>query len=151
MHDFNPDQFLGASFSESTDTRSIPCPIGDYPATAGDVKFRPWSSEKNGGSAGVTADITWETTDERACKACGRDKVLVKQGIMFTFLPGTETIDQEKAKTNIQFGKLREALGLNDGEFSFAMVPGRMAMIKVGHRQGNDGEMYGEVKATAKL
>lgn len=151
MSDFNPDSFLGASFTESTETRILPCPIGDYPATAGDVKFRGWSSEKNGGSTGVTADITWEITDERVCKQLGRDKVMVRQGIMFTFIPGTETIDQEKAKSNIQFGKLRDALGLNSGEFSFAMVAGRMAMVKVSHRQGNDGEMYAEVKATAKL
>lgn len=138
---FNPEEYLSASFEDPTDTKRIPCPVGEYTATAGKPQVRGWETEKNGGSAGVSYDVPWTIDDEDAKAATGRDKVVVFQSFMFSFYPGTTEIDKEKAKTDIRFGKFREAIGLNDTEFSWLMVEGRFAKVKVEH------ELYkGDVK-----
>lgn len=135
---FDPNEFLGASFDEPTETKRTPCPVGEYNAVAGTPKVRAWESEKNGGSAGVSFDVPWEIDSEDARVATGRDKVIVTQSFMFSFLPGTQEIDKDKAKQDIRFGKFREAIGLNDDSFSWMMVEGRMAKVKVVHEPYKD-------------
>lgn len=138
---FDPNEYLGATFTDPTDTKRTPCPAGEYVAVAGKPNVRTWETEKNGGSAGVAYSIPWEIDDEAARQAVGRDKVIVFQDFMFSFYPGTADIDKERAKSDIRFGKFRDAIGLNDTEFSWLMVEGRMAKVKVEH------EMYkGDVK-----
>jgi len=130
---FDPESYLGSTFTDPTDTKRIPCPVGEYAGVAGKPNVRLWESEKNGGSAGVAYSVPWEINDDGAKAATGRDKVIVFQDFMFTFYPGTQEIDKEKAKTNIAFGKFRDAIGLNDTEFSWMMVEGRFAKVKVEH------------------
>jgi hypothetical protein len=63
-------------------------------------------------------------------------------------------LDMAEGK-NVGLGRLREALGLNDPteSFSFNMLPGRMAKVRVGHREDSrDPEIkYAEVQAVVAL
>lgn len=147
---FDPNVFLQASFTDPSETEVIPCPVGEYPAVAESVKPRLWESEKNGGSAGVNFDVFWSIEDDGVKQTCKKDKVLVRQSFMFTFLPGTQEIDKEKAQGDVRFGRFRAALGLNDGEFSWLMVPGRMAKVRVGHETVK-GIIYANVDAATAL
>lgn len=134
---FNPEEFLGASFTEPTDTRKTPCPAGEWPAVVDSIKPRVWESDKGGvHKAGVAYDVFWSITDPSVLAELGKEKVLVKQSFMFNFIEGTQVIDQEKAKTDVRFGRFREAIELNDTEFTWLMAIGRMARVKVEH------EMY---------
>ena len=135
---FDPNEFLGATFEEPTDTKRTPCPVGEYNAVAGAPKVRGWETDKNGGSAGVSFDVPWEIYDQAARDATGRDKVVVVQSFTFSFYQGTQEIDKEKAKSDIRFGKFREAIGLNNDSFSWMQVEGRMAKVKVVHEPYKD-------------
>lgn len=146
---FNPEDFLSASFTDPTDTRRTPCPVGEYIGEVDSVKPRGWQS-KDGTKAGVAYDVMWNIEDEGARAAVGRAKVLVRQTFMFNFIEGTQQIDHDNAKTNVAFGKFREAIGCNDGEFSWLMAVGRRAKVKVGHEMYK-GEPQDGVEAVTAL
>lgn len=149
---FDADSFLQSSVTESNDTKIIPCPIGDYQGIIDKVSARQWQST-DGAKTGVALDVIWLVEDAGARAATGRDVVTVKQGIMLDTSP-TGGLDMGQGK-NVALGRLREAVGKNEpGQpFSFAMLPGLMAKINVGHRPDkNDPEVvYAEVKMVAKL
>lgn len=132
---FNPEEFLSTSFTEPTATVKTPCPVGEWPAVVDSVKPRVWES-KDKSKAGVAFDVFWSITEPSVLAQLEKDKVLVKQSFMFNFIEGTQVIDTEKSKQDVRFGKFREAIGLNDEEFSWMMAVGRMAKVKVEH------EMY---------
>ena len=150
MSSFNPEQFLDQQITDANDTKITPVPVGDYTAIASDVKCRPWTSKTDPSNAGLALDITWEIDDASVKEFLSRDKVTVKQGIM---LDVTESggLDMSKGR-NIGLGRLREALGLNvPGQpFSFSMVPGRVAKVKVSHRIAGE-DIFAEVKQVAHV
>lgn len=149
MSDFDASQFLDTVFTNPSETEIYPCPIGEYPAEISKLEPRAWKGKDDPSKAGVTLDIFWDIQDDEARKACKKDKVLVKQSVMFTFLPGTTMIDMEKAEADVNFGRLRAAIGLNDGQFSPSMLPGKMARVTVKHRSVDD-KIYAEVKSVTR-
>ena len=146
MSTFNPEQFLDQQVTETNDTKIVPVPVGDYTAVATEVKCRPWQKNEN---SGLALDITWEIDDASVKEFLGRDKVTVKQGVM---LDVTESggLDMGKGR-NVGLGRLREALNLNTpGQpFSFSMIPGRVAKVKVSHRIVGE-DIFAEVKQVAR-
>ena len=150
MSQFDPTAFLDQSISGTLDTKMLPCPEGEFIAVIDSVNPRPWNS-KDGAKAGVALDVLWAIDDAGVKSALGRDKILVKQGIMLD-LDGTgQRLDVSKGK-NINLGRLREALGMNDVSvpFSFNMLPGQAAKVKVTHRI--DGEdVYADIKMVTKV
>ena len=150
MSQFNPDQFLDQTITESNDTTVVPVPAGDYTAVATDIKCRPWQSKNDPSMAGLALDITWEIDDEAVKQLLGRTKVTVKGGVM---LDTTDSggLDMSKGR-NIALGRLREALDLNQPgkPFSFSMIPGRVAKINVSHRVVGE-EIFAEVKRVAHV
>lgn len=149
---FDADAFLNSSISTANDTKVIPCPEGDFMGIIDKIQPRTWQS-KDGTKTGITLDVTWLVEDAGAKAATGRESVQVRQGIMLDVAPGGG-LDMGQGK-NIGLGRLREAVGKNNpGEvFSFNMLPGLMAKIKVGHRDDtNDPTIkYAEVKMATKL
>jgi hypothetical protein len=145
---FDPNTFLNQTFDEANDTKIIPCPVGEYLAIADKVEIKPWAA-KDGSSSGLKVEIVWDIQDEAAKKLTGKSKVLVRQQQM---LDTTEEggLDFGAGK-NVGLGRIREALGLNKAgkPFSFNMLEGQMATVKVSHRP-YEGEMYDEVKAISK-
>ena len=147
---FNPDQFLDMTINDSNSTQTVPVPVGEYTAVAGEVKCRQWQSKADPSKSGLTLDIIWNVDDSAVKELLGRDKVTVKQGIMLD-LTEAGGLDMGKGR-NVGLGRLREALDLNrPGEaFSFSRLPGRVAKIAVSHRI--DGEnIYAEVKSVARV
>lgn len=139
MSDFDPSSFLETVFTEPSSTERLLCPVDEYPATIEKLDARAWSKD---GKSGVFVDVIWSVESDAAKAVCKRDKVLVKQGIGFDITP-EGLIDMEKAKANVAFGKLRDAVGLNTERFSFNMLPGRMAKIRVTHSTSTkDGVTY---------
>lgn len=142
MSDFDASSFLETVFTDPSITEKLLCPEGEYPSQIEKLDARPWTGKEDSTKRGVALDIFWKVEDEGAKAYCKRDTVLVKQSIMFS-LTADGLIDMEKAKNDVQFGKLRDALGLNSGEFSPSMLPGKMARIRVKHRSSTkDGVQY---------
>ena len=147
---FNPEQFLDMQVTEANDTKIIPIPVGEYMAVVKEVKIRPWQSKKDPSVAGIALDLVWTIDDAGVKQLLGRDEVNTKQGIMLD-MTDAGGLDLGKGR-NVSLGRLREAVGLNTpGQpFSFGMLTGRGAKVKIDHRI--DGEtIYAEVKAVAKL
>lgn len=144
---FDPNTFLNQSFDESNDTKVTPCPVGEYLAIAEKVEIKPWAA-RDGSSSGLKAEIVWDVQDDNVKALLGKDTVRVRQQQMLD-LTDTGSLDFSKGK-NIGLGRLREALGLNTpGEpFSFGMIQGQMAKVKVSHRAVGE-DLYDEVKAVA--
>lgn len=146
---FDVDSFLSQQIDQSLDTKVTPPPIGEWQGVIEDVKARQWTKKDDPSKSGVALDVTWSLTDPTVLAHCARDKVTVRQGIMLDTDGGSLALGPGK---NIGLGRLREAVGLNTpGQpFSFAMLVGRMAKVKVAHRiEGED--VYGEVKGVARI
>ena len=147
---FSPEQFLDMTITEANDTKATPVPAGEYTGIIDSYKARAWTSSKDPSKSGLTLDITWSIDDYDLKQTLGRDKVTVRQGIM---LDTSESggLDMGKGK-NLGLGRLREAVDLNTAgqPFSFSMLAGRVAKVRVEHRINGD-DIYAEVKAVTKL
>lgn len=143
---FDADSFLAAAVSGSNSTKVTPCPIGDYMGVIEKVAARQWQS-KDGSKTGISLDVFWLVEDEGVKQTLGRTEVVVKQGVMLDTIGGG--LDMSEGK-NVALGRLREATGTNDGQFSFNMLPGQAAKISVEHRVVGE-DTYAEVKKVGKL
>lgn len=130
---FNPADFLNATVEGSNDTVFIPCPAGEYVGMIEKVEARPWVKKDDPTVSGVALDIQWNIDDQNAKEVTGRDKVIVRQGIMLD-MTDNGGLDMGKGK-NIGLGRLREAVGLNDPSqpFAMSMLQGRAAKVRVTH------------------
>lgn len=144
---FDPNTFLNTTYDEANDTKSVPCPAGEYLAIADKVEIKTWSS-KDGSSSGLKLDILWDIQDENVKALLGRDSVKVNQQQMLD-LTETGALDLGKGK-NIGLGRIRESLDLNTpGQpFAFSMIQGRMAKVVVSHRTVGE-DAYAEIKKIA--
>lgn len=149
---FDPNQFLDQQVTESNDTILRPVPVGEYVGTVLSVEARPWQGKEDPTKSGLALDIQWEIDDAGLKEELGRAPK-VKQGIM---LDMTESggLDMGRGR-NVGLGRLREALNLNKpgAPFSFTMLAGRAARLKVTHRpdKNNPEVVYAEVKEVAEL
>lgn len=145
---FDPSTFLNQTFDEALDTKIVPCPVGEYLGLAEKVEVKPWAA-RDGSSSGLKVTILWDIQDENVKLLTNRDPTRVKQDQMLD-LTETGELDFSKGK-NVGLGRIREALGLNTpGEpFSFAMIQGRLAKVKVTHRPVGE-DLFDEIKAIAK-
>lgn len=147
---FDPNTFLNTTVEGELDTRTIPCPVGEYNAISDKVDVKQWSS-KDGSSSGLKIVILWDVQDENVKQLVGRDKILVPQDIMLD-LTEEGGLDMGKGK-NIGLGRVREALDMNKpGEpFAISNMAGRLALVTVSHRPGqNPEDIFHEVKRVAK-
>lgn len=148
---FDPTTFLNSEVDVALDTKIVPCPAGEYPALSEKVDAVPWQT-KDGSKSGVKLAIIWDIQDENAKQVTGRDPTRVRQDIMLD-LTETGQLDLGKGR-NVGLGRLRQALGLNNpGEpFNMGMLQGRMALVTVSHRSGDNPEdIYDEIRKVAAL
>lgn len=150
MSTFDPDSFLNSEYAESTSTKIIPVPVGEYLAQVDKVTAKAITT--GAGEERIIMSVLWNVLDDGVKAELGMEKVMVRQDI---FLDMTEegAIDMSKGK-NRQLGLLREAVGQNkDGKpWSPQKLAGTSATIVVDHRvDKNDPEVvYSEVKKIAK-
>lgn len=149
MGSFDPSLFLNSTFTEANATQSEPIDEGEYNAVPEKVECRQWTS-KDGSKSGLALDITWAIDDASVKAKLGREKVTVRQGIMLD-MNEQGGLDMGKGR-NVTLGRLRDALGLNvNGQpFSFNMITGRPAKIKVSQRPDGDA-IYNDVKGVTRL
>jgi hypothetical protein len=130
---FDPDQFLNTSVTEANSTETIPVPVGDWQAQATKVEVNQWQNKDDPSVSGLRLDVTWSIEDQSVKDIVGRDTVTVRQGIMLD-LTDTGQLDFSKGK-NVNLGRLRAAIGLNEpGQpFAMSMIQGQMAKVRVKH------------------
>lgn len=150
MSTFDPAAFMQTQFQGANDTQFQPCPVGEYPAVIDKVTPREWTSRKDPTKSGVALDILWSIDSPAVAETLGRDKVMVPQGIMLD-LTAAGGLDTGPGR-NINLGRLREAVGLNDPSraFAFGDFVGKVARVKVTHEIYNDAP-FAKVTAVSRL
>lgn len=152
MSMFDPTQFLDLTIEGENSTVAVPPPVGEFPAMIDKVDVRQWTKRDDPTVSGLTLEVFWAIEDAGVKEMLGRDKVLVKQGIMLDI---TEAggLDMGKGK-NVGLGRLRAACNLNNpGQaFSFQQLPGQMAKVTVSHRPDKDDheKIYPEIKTVVR-
>jgi hypothetical protein len=146
----DPKQFLDATYNEANSTELVTVDEGEYQAIAGEVDMTEWTGKKDPSKSGFKLTIPWEIDDQAMRAKTGRERIIIRQDIMLDMSP-QGMLDFGKGK-NVQLGRLREALGLNQPgkPFSFRQIPGQAAKVKVSIRD-YEGRQFEEVKSVAKL
>lgn len=150
MGTFDPTNFLDQTINDANSTQTIPVPEGEYTAIVdGEPVVRQWTS-KDGTKTGLAVDLNWLVDDAGVKQAVGRDRIIVRQGIMLD-LNDSGGIDTGKGR-NANLGRLRDAVGLNEPgkPFNFRMLQGKLAKVSIKHRVADD-VIYAEVKGVARL
>lgn len=149
MSEFDPDVFLGTETEDSTDTKIIPVPEGQYLAVVDKVQAR--KSTRDDGSEFYVLDVTWAIDDPAVAEATGRDQNSVRQSI-FLDVNENNSLDMGTGK-NVQLGRLREALGQNKSGKAWSPnhMQGQAAQVMVSHRPDREDPetFYAEVKRVA--
>jgi hypothetical protein len=147
MTTFDPTAFLNQTFEDANSTVSVPVPESEPLAIADKVDLNTWQ-KRDGSASGLKLDIVWDIQDAEILAMLDRPKATVRQSIMLD-LTDSGQLDFGKGK-NVQLGRLRAALDLNEPgkPFSFAMIQGRMGKVSVKHRIDGD-QIYAEVKGVA--
>jgi hypothetical protein len=132
---FDAQAFMQATFEGENDTVRIPIPAEEFDCIAEKVDLATWAS-KDGSKSGLKLVVLWEIMSDEVREVTGRAKNVIRHDIMLD-LTDDGRLDMSKGQ-NIQLGRLRAAVGLNQpGEpFSFPMIQGRTAKVRVKH------EMY---------
>jgi len=138
----DPESFMSQTVEGSNSTENIQPPNAEYLAVIDSVKIRTPKSS-------VILDITWLIDDASGelAKVTGRDENKVRQSI-FLDLTDSGGLDMGQGK-NVHLGRLREALGMNEGTFSFNDLVGKVATIRTEQRM-YEGSTFCDVKGVAK-
>lgn len=147
---FDPQAFMNAQITGANATQYVPCPVGEFQAVSDSVTPRQWTKRDDPNTKGVALDIEWSIGDPAVLELLGREKVLVRQGIMLDMTP-SGAIDLGPGR-NVALGRLRDALGVNDPNqvFSFQQLVGQAARVKVEHEIYRDAPMA-KVTAVSRL
>lgn len=139
MSDFNADQFMQTEVEGTLDTEFTPIPEAEYPAVIKEVK----ADATPKGSP--LLELIWIIDDQGVRDLIGLDEPTCRQTI---WLDVNEQNGLEFGKNkNVGLGKLREALGQNDGKpWAPTMLIGQPATVNVKHRLGSEGGVFAEVK-----
>lgn len=148
---FDSDNFLGSSAGGTLSTERTLIPANTYSnASIKDlnVKHGTIASGDKAGEAWVRLNVVWSIDDEALRTQLDRANVVITQGFMLDVTPAGE-LDTGKGK-NVRLGKLKKALGLNDGETKWMDFIGKFATIQVSHGvNSKDGTATEEVSAVA--
>lgn len=152
MSNFDPNSFLDGTTTEASVKRP-PLPVGDYRATVGEPKARPWQGKKDPTQSGIALDMVLEidiSSHPELVNVYGTDKVGVNDSIMLD-TTAAGSIDYSPGK-NARLRRYREATNLNTPGQAFAprMLQGRMVMVRVKH-EVYEGEVYDKIESVAKI
>lgn len=148
MSAFNPEAFEQTVVEGENQTAYIPVPEGDYEAYIEDYEFK---SVVVNGEERVTCNISWVIPDEELANSLNMQELKVRQTLWLD-LTGDGGIDFGTNK-NVQLGRLRQALGLNEPgkPFKWSDLRSAQATISVNTRQDkNDAsKVYNDVTKLA--
>ena len=139
MNDFNAEAFMTTEVEGQLETQFTPIPEGEYRGVIKEVK----ADVTTKGSP--VLEVIWIIDDQEVRDLIGMDEPTSRQTI---WLDVNEQGALEFGKNkNIGLGKLREALGQNDGSpWSPAKLMGCPATVSIKHRVGSEGGIFAEVK-----
>lgn len=148
---FNPEDFLTSSAGGTLSTERTLIPANTYPsASIKDLNIKSGDIQ-NGDRAGekwVRLNVVWQIDDQALRDELDRANVVITQGFMLDVTADGE-LDTGKGK-NVRLGKLKKALGMNDGPTVWGDFIGKYATIQVGHGvNSKDGSATEEVVAVA--
>lgn len=124
MSDFNPDTFMTEQQTVQLDTEYTLIPEGEYQAVIKDVIPRVVA----GGSS--ILDLVWLIDDESVRELTGMEEPTCKQGLWLDLDANNHL--EGGANKNLALGKVRTALGQNDGQpWSPTMLLGQPAMVYI--------------------
>lgn len=139
MSDFNAEQFMQTEVEGQLETEFTPIPEAEYRAVIKEVK--PDSTPK--GSPFL--ELIWIIDDAGVRELMGQDEPTCRQTVWLD-ISDNGALEFGKNK-NVGLGKLRDALGQNDGKpWSPLMLMGQPATVNVKHRLGSEGGTFSEVK-----
>ena len=122
MTDFNPDQFMTEEQTVINETEYTAIPKGDYPGVIKDVK----ADTTTNGSPLLA--VTWLIDSEEVREHTGMEEPTCRQTVWLDLDANNKL--ETGANKNIGLGKLRDALGQNDGSpWSPQMLMGQPAMV----------------------
>ena len=146
MSTFNPQEFLTQTIEGANSTSFKPVPEGEYLLQVEKLDIRTVAK-----TGQVILDTTFAILDDGVKAAMGMEKVTVRKGI-FLDLTAQGKIDTSENK-NVDLGRLRAAVGQNDGSKPWGplMLLNTMLKGKVGQRPDDEDptKIYNDVKAFA--
>jgi hypothetical protein len=147
---------LNSQVTESNSTELLQIDEGEYIAVIDPVSeenFRSFDIKKGerAGQKGLSLNLTWNINDESGAITAKIGRTPKVRQNLFLDLTSQGGLDFGKGR-NVSLGQLREALGQNmtGRPWSFGMLGGGVAKIKVKHRILDDGRTLAEVQAVAK-
>lgn len=150
---FDPQSFLSQQTTDQMDTQYTPIPAGEYPAVVKGIDARQQPSTKDPADTWTILDVTYAIDDQGVRDETGLPEPTIRQSI-FLDINEQGTLDTGKGK-NVNLGRLREALGLNQSgqAFDFNMLVGQACIVAVKHNPDkNDPDIiYANVAKVAAL
>lgn len=140
---FDAEAFANTAYEGANDDKYTPVPAKEYVAVAKKHAFRRAKQS-------TICDLYWALDDQEARDATGMDEPQARQSLFLDLTP-SGGLDMGQGK-NVQLGKLRTALNVNDPSkpFRFDDLLGKPARIKVEHRI-YEGDTFADVKAVTAL
>lgn len=140
MSEFDADAFMNTEVEGALETEYVPVPENEYTAVIKEVNAR--TTEKGS----PLLEIIWIIDDQGVRDLLGMDEPTVRQTVWLDINEQTGTLEFGKNK-NVQLGRLREALGQNDGSpWSPGRMAGQVATVNIKHRLSDQGTTFAEVK-----
>lgn len=130
---FNAETFLNETVTGANDTKYPVIPAGEYPAISKKIDVRQMQNDKDPAKPFTVLDVVWGIDDATVKEATKLDEPTCRQSV-FLDLDESGKLAMGQAK-NVQLGKLREALGLNDPNvpFQWSQLVGQPAIVRVEH------------------
>lgn len=130
---FDATTFLDQTVTGAMDTKYPLIPAGEYAGISKSIKARKQPATDPTIADYTVLDVVWSIEDAGVKEATQLDNPTCRQSV-FLDLNEEGKLDIRPTK-NVQLGRLREALGLNQEgvEFSFSMLVGQPAIVKIEH------------------
>lgn len=140
---FDPNSFLDSALSGENSTELKPVPAGEYIASVKDIKTSSGSKE---GRAWASLNVQWTIEDPVLKEEIGRTPVVFQR--LFLDLDDQGNLSMKEGK-NVELGRFRAALDINQAGASLGQAVGRQARVKISHRE-YQGNVQAEVKGVVK-
>lgn len=138
--DFNAEQFMNTEVTGEMNTEYVPIPEGEYRAVIKEVSAR---TTPNGSPL---LEVIWIIDDQEVRDLIGMDEPTARQTVWLDINEQTNGLDFG-ANKNVMLGRLREALGQNDGQpWSPTRMMGQVATVNLKHRITDQGATFVDVK-----
>lgn len=130
---FDPNTFLEQTVTGAMDTKYPVIPAGEYPAISKSIAARKQPAKDPTKGSYTVLDVVWGIDDAGVKEATKLENPTCRQSV-FLDLDAEGKLDTSETK-NVQLGRLREALGLNNPEatFSFSQLVGQPALVRIEH------------------